>query len=288
MKANARQSTQRVVNRYFRDLQQLVKEAGLWDGGLLPSFEELAAEPGAYLLPATRAQALLERGIEEMVRRMITGTAVVNARTWRTAASQSLQGRRILAGLRNEMQSQVGVRVDQLVRQQVALVESLPSDLLRRAAVYVGAQQRKGTRAEAIVEGLRKRVPDMTKSRLKMIARTEVGRAETALTQARAENLGLRWYEWATSEDVRVRPSHEQLDKVLVAWDDPPNPEQLAGERSYFGHYQPGSVPNCRCLALPLLTVNEVRWPHKVYEHGKIEYFSRSEFERYHVLPQAA
>lgn len=288
MKASNRQSTERVVNRYFRELQQLVKEFGLWEGDFLPGYEQIVAEPGAFLVPSTRAQELFERGIEETVRRMITGTSVVNARTWRSAASQSTQGRHILAALKREMKGSVGVRVNELIERQVAYIQGLSGDFIRRAAMIAATQQREGKRAEAIVETLEKRMPGMVKSRLKMIARTEVGRAEMALTQARAEGLGLRWYEWNTSEDSRVRPSHEKLDKVLVAFTDPPNPEQLSHERSYFGHYHPGTVPNCRCLSLPLLSVNEVRWPHKVYEHGRIHYFSRSEFERYYGMPAAA
>ena len=134
----------------------------------------------------------------------------------------------------------------------------------------------------------REKVPGLAKSRIRTIARTEVGKAETAFTQARSERPGIRWYEWATSEDQRVRPSHRKLATVLEAWSDPPAPEQLAGERSKLGHYHTGCAPNCCCITLPLMSLDEVRWPHKVYSHGRIEYAGRAEFERWSRVPQAA
>jgi SPP1 gp7 family putative phage head morphogenesis protein len=75
----------------------------------------------------------------------------------------------------------------------------------------VAREQRRGARSETIAKALREKVPGLAKSRIRTIARTEVGKAETAFTEARSERLGIRWYEWATGEDQRVRPSHRKL-----------------------------------------------------------------------------
>jgi SPP1 gp7 family putative phage head morphogenesis protein len=185
------------------------------------------------------------------------------------------------------MNGPVGLRVNELIAENARLILGLPDDLAQRTAAFVGREQRRGLRAAEIAKALEQKLPQVAQSRAKLIARTEVGKAETALTEARAERLGLAWYDWATSEDQRVRPSHRKMAKVLVAWSDAPAPEQLAGERS-AGHYHPGGVWNCRCIALPLIDLDEVRWPHKVYSHGQIDLVSRRDFERFIRLPQAA
>ncbi len=264
--------------RYLNDLEA-------WFEEFIPWSLRTGHEPGV-LLPDL--DALARTAAERIARRMITGVAVTNATSWRAAARESLQGRRIYESLKREMGSPVGVRVDELIRRNAKLIETMPDRLARRTAQFIGREQRRGTRASAIEELLRKRLPEVTRSEMKMLARTEVGRAETALTQARAERLGVAWYEWATSEDQRVRPSHKLVDHVLVRWVDPLSPERLAREPSPFGHYAPGTVPNCRCLALPLIDLNEVAWPHGIYMHGRIERVTRAEFARWNRGSQAA
>ena len=76
-------------------------------------------------------------------------------------------------------------------------------------------------------------------------------------------------------------PSHRPLDGVLVNWHDPPSPEALAREKSYFGKYHPGTVFNCRYLALPLVSLDEVRFPARVYTGGRIKRVSRTRFEKW-------
>jgi SPP1 gp7 family putative phage head morphogenesis protein len=229
----------------------------------------------------------IREAAQSIARRMLFRVAKTNANSWRAAARESLHSRRIYEALRTEMNGPIGVRVHELIAENAKLIRGLPDDLAQRATAFVGREQRRGLRAAEIAKALAEKLPQAAQSRAKLIARTEVGKAETALTEARAERLGLAWYEWATSEDQRVRPSHRKMDKVLVAWSDPPSPEQLAGEKP-VGHYAPAGVWNCRCIALPLIDLDEVRWPHKVYAHGRIEVVSRRDFERFVKMPQAA
>jgi SPP1 gp7 family putative phage head morphogenesis protein len=116
------------------------------------------------------------------------------------------------------------------------------------------------------------------------LARTEVAKADTAITRVRAESIGLNWYEWQTSEDARVRKSHAKMNHVLVNFDDPPAPEQLIGQKSE-GHYNAGNIYNCRCPALPVLSLNLLQWPHKVYSQGRISVMSKKQFLLVSGLP---
>jgi len=72
-----------------------------------------------------------------------------------------------------------------------------------------------------------------------MIARTEIGRASTALTQARSLALGSTGYIWRTAEDGDVRHSHAEMEGKFVSWDRPPTLDGLTGHA--------GALPNCRC-----------------------------------------
>jgi hypothetical protein len=211
--------------------------------------------------------------------RMVTGVSVANAKSWREAASISSRGRLIYSGLKTEMNGPVGIAARQMVRENARLIQSLPNDLATSVSRFIASQQLKGVRSETLQAELKTRIPQLAESRVRLIARTETAKAETAFTQARAENLGLRYFQWATSEDQRVRRSHRLMDKVLVAWNDLPAPEQLAGEKSTLGHYPAGGAQNCRCVSLPLVRLDEVAWPAKVYHSGQITRMRMADFK---------
>jgi hypothetical protein len=69
------------------------------------------------------------------------------------------------------------------------------------------------------------------------------------------------------------------MSDVLIAWSDPPSPEQLFGEKSY-GKYHAGNIFNCRCYPEPLVELHYVNWPHKVYHGGQIKTMTLAQFER--------
>jgi SPP1 gp7 family putative phage head morphogenesis protein len=275
-------STRRIASSYLHDIDAWIEAFLPWqiEGGSL--------DPQLLLIRERRNEQLARDMAEAIARRMVSGVAVTNARSWRAAAARSLRGKEVYQALKTEMRGPVGARVNELVQANAKRILSLPDDLALRASRYIATEQRKGTRAAAIAATLERRMPELAQSRARMLARTGVGAAETALTRARAERLGMTWYQWATSEDSRVRPSHKLMDKVLVAWADAPSPEMLAGEGNPFGHYAPGTVPNCRCIALPLIDLNEIRWPVKVYQHGHIEFMGRAQFAKLIDLPRAA
>ena len=281
MNADHWKSINRNIAQYLRDLDRFVEKFLPW---------EVAGAFNPELLIERRAaeDELIRAAAEDIAKRMVTGVAVTNAHSWRAAAQRSLRGKEVYAALQKEMRGRVGVRVNELIDANAKRILALPDSLALRASRFIAAEQRKGTRAAAIAATLQRRMPELARSQARMIARTSVGAAETALTRARSEQIGLSWYEWATSEDGRVRPSHRIMDKVLVAWADPPSPELLDGEGNPFGHYAPGECPYCRCIALPLIDLNEVRWPKKVYSHGKIEFVSRAQFEKWIRVPSAA
>jgi SPP1 gp7 family putative phage head morphogenesis protein len=227
-----------------------------------------------------RFQNFLQQSAESIAARMVTHTMASNARSWREAARKGGRGREIYEALKHEMEGDVGDRVRQLVRENASLISSIPEEIRASVNEEISELEQGGYRAEAIAGYLQNKIPHLVKSKANLIARTETSKSAMALTQARAEDLDLPWYEWQTSRDQRVRESHRNLQGVLVRWDDPPNPESLIGVRSTLGRYNAGGAPNCRCDGYPMLRLSNVQWPHKVYANGRIRMMTKNGFAK--------
>jgi SPP1 gp7 family putative phage head morphogenesis protein len=206
----------------------------------------------------------------ELARRMMQWTNVSNQRTWREAAARSMQSQKLYRLLQAEMQGATGQRVAEIVRDNARYISSLPLECARALTGEVTKAQEAGARAGTIAKMMKSRFPELLRSRVQFISRTEVAKASAALTQARCEALKIDFYEWETSLDARVRASHRKMQGILIPYNDPPSPEALNGEKSTLGNYHAGCAPNCRCPQIPLLSIDDVRWPHKVYSNGAI------------------
>ncbi len=214
---------------------------------------------------------------EQLARGMVTAVGKVNATSWRQAARKSTQGRRIHDLLVKEMSGPVGEAFRSYISANARLIKSLPQDLAQDVVKQIATRQMRGERADVIAADIRKRIPEITKAKIQLIARTQVAMTATAISKVRAENLKLPCYEWLTSEDVRVRVSHKKLDHVIVFWNDPPSPEALVGEKSY-GNYNAGQTFNCRCDANVVVDLDQLNWPMRVYRNGLITRISRAKF----------
>lgn len=218
------------------------------------------------LLDATRAKAADE------FNKLIDLWANVGLRE---AAKTVVGGNAMYQGLMQELSGPLGDKVELLLRKRCAqfpLTNSLPARVL--ACIHLGSLG--GLRAEGIAEDIRPMLPGVTDDQLVSIARIVAGITRTALVRARAEELGIHWYEWSTL-DQHVRTAHQLMDKVLVRWADPPTPELLNGKES-LGKYHAGESNDCLCEALPLVSLDQVKWPHKVHVRGRIVMMSQAQF----------
>lgn len=269
----------RPPNRIEAEFRRLI------DRLLLPylkfSPDATIAEISARLAQLSENAEVLSEIGRVIAARMTKQLNVSNERSWRQVALKGGRGREMYKALRREMQNGIGYRVQEIVSENARLISSIPERVAESVNTEIAEMQRQGLRPDTIAKHLRKRVPQLTKNRAALIARTETGKAATALTRARGEDLGIKWYQWITSEDARVRPSHRIMDKVLVAWAEPPNPEALDGIESTLGHYNAGNCPNCRCDALPLVNLDAISWPARVYGNGRIQRMTRAVFEEF-------
>lgn len=217
---------------------------------------------------------------ELLARRMVGWASVANARTWREAARRSQRGTWLYEQMRHEMRGALGARVEALVQENARYISSVVPRVADELTREIAAAQRRGARPGTVEKMARQRFPEILRSRVRLIARTETSKASAALTRARADGLGLRWYLWQTSEDARVRSSHRKMDQVLVPYAHPPSPEALAGLKSGLGRYHSGESPNCRCTQIVLLSADDVKFPRRVYWSGVIRVMNKQEFLR--------
>lgn len=178
--------------------------------------------------------------------KMVTQLFTDAGHTWREAAKKNSKGKEIYEALKKELKGPIGVSVKEQIQRNAYLIKSMPLNVSKDITEHVAKEVFKGRRAESIAEDLQKKVPYMLESKAKLIASTEVSKTSTALTEARCENIGINWYRWRTSEDQRVRKSHDHMEGVLINWDNAPSPEALNNERN-VGYYHAGNIYNCRC-----------------------------------------
>lgn len=228
---------------------------------------------------------------EAIALKMVTGLFDDTGRTWREAARNSGKGREIYQALQKELLGGRGARIRELVQENADLISTLPKNIADDVAAYVDREAMKGRRASDIADEIRRMFPEKTKARAELIARTQVSMTQTNLVQARAEDLGLDWYVWracgGNNGDGRTRSSHRHMSGVLIRWSDPPAPEDLFPLRrvdgspynNTLGHYHAGCCPNCRCYPEPVVDLDLLKFPIRVYQNGHVERMSRKRFE---------
>lgn len=128
--------------------------------------------------------------------------------------------------------------------ENVKLIKSLPTEAAERVHRLTLEAITDATRASEIAKEIA-RSGAVTVSRANLIARTEVARTASGLTEARARHIGSEGYIWRTAGDADVRPSHRKMSGKFVAWDAAPTLDGMTGHAGRF--------PNCRCYPEPVI-----------------------------------
>ena len=224
--------------------------------------------------------------------KMVTGLFHDVGRSWRQAAAANGKGRELYQALMRELRTTGrGAYLDQLITDNTYRIKTLPEDIGKEVVSYVERETLKGRRASEIQKEIQLMFPEHTKAKADLIARTQVSITQTNLIRTRAESLGIRWYSWrpvgGSRGDGRTRSSHRAMAGVIVAWNDPPAPEDLfptIGKnglpyQNTLGHYHAGCYPNCRCYCESIIDLDLVTWPASVYRNGTITTMTRKQFE---------
>jgi SPP1 gp7 family putative phage head morphogenesis protein len=138
------------------------------------------------------------------------------------------------------------------------LITSIPDQMLTQVEGIVQTAVRSGADPRVTARQIRDRF-GVTEARARLIARTEVAKLNSDITQARNQALGLTTYVWSTSGDERVRESHAAMNGKLCKWDDPTVYSDDGGEtwepRSSIGGVEehPGRDFQCRCVSAAVI-----------------------------------
>jgi SPP1 gp7 family putative phage head morphogenesis protein len=224
--------------RYARDLRKISRQVGDLIKGVAPDGVLDAVQAEALRILLGRYAEAIEPWARATAGRMIAEIGIKERKAW--ADHARLMGRELR---REIMEAPTGRVMREALAEQVKLIKSLPTEAAERVHRLTIEGIQNGTRASEIAREIM-RSGEVTQSRANLIARTEVARTSSALTQARAEHAGSTTYIWRTAHDSDVRPSHRKMEGAAIRWDQPPTLDGLTGHA--------GMLPNCRCYAEPV------------------------------------
>lgn len=254
------------IDRYFDDLRSFFQNL----------FDDISSvNEGISKLDQISIDPRFDELANLAARNIITYQANANARTWREAARKSSKGRKLYKYLRKELNK--NDEFNGLILQSADLIKTLPRNIATRVVKRVTKLGIEGKRAYEIAEDIKRYFPEATKASATLIARTQVAKTYAYITETRAKSVGVTYYIWHTVGGPRVRDSHQHMNNVIVFYSDPPSPEELIGKKSQ-GRYHAGGIYNCRCYEEPVLDIEDVSFPHKVYSNGKITRMSKKQF----------
>lgn len=266
---NPRTSTER---RFFEGINRLTRTVRK-----IANTYNSVAEITAAISAITEMQEWKTIAQSEALK-MVRSVVTQNASNWREAARKA-GGRKsfqIFQALNQELSNHEKYKA--IIRRNAELIRNLPNDVARHITEHTATQAVRGLRAEALLEDIREFAPHVSETRARLIARTEVAKTNAAITEIHAQQAGINFYVWQTSQDARVRSSHRHMQGVVCAFNSPPSPEQLNGEPS-VGYYGPGEIFNCRCFASPIINPDFESWPKKVVRNGRLVQMSKAQFE---------
>lgn len=197
----------------------------------MTELEHMLRQYGEVIRPWARAVS----------RRMLTDASRRDEREWRKITDR--MGAAVRAETRRN--NPVGRVLRTLHEEQVALITSLPLEAARRVHELTIGSLSGGERSSEFVERIM-RSGEVTRGRANLIARTEVARSSSLLTQARAQVIGSEGYVWRTSRDADVRLAHRKMEGRFVRWDEPPT--LIDGTATHAGQ-----IYNCRCYPEPVI-----------------------------------
>lgn len=188
--------------------------------------------------------------LEKFIRRVAITGLMVSTRQWRNIIKKAI-------GIDIREDYYLGEffreNLDDWIVFNVDLIKTIPNQTLNRMKEIVYKGYITGLATTAMANEIMAAY-GVSKRRAMFIARDQCETLYAQVTKAQQTDAGVTMYEWSNSDDQRVRPSHRELGGTRHRWDDPP--ETDGGRRCH-----PGEDFNCRCVAYPLLAIDDLSLP---------------------------
>lgn len=262
------QRTKNSIDKVFSDLSKYFDE-------VVQSFSSVNEK--INYLDSLSSNEDYQRLSDKAARNIVELQSKDSARTWREAARKSTNAREIYQFLRAELSK--NQRFNNLIFKTSEQIRTLPSHVATRVVKKVEELTLKGLRSGEIATEIQREIKGYSRASALLIARTQVSKTLSTIQKIRSESLGIKAYIWRTVGGPRVRDSHRHMEGVICFFNEPPSPEALIGMPTQ-GFYEPGGIYNCRCYMEPLISVDQVTWPHKVYYRGRIKRYNKREFQK--------
>lgn len=147
--------------------------------------------------------------------------------------------------------------MDKWVEQNISLIKSIPQECLENMQAITQKGFIDGRTITSISKDIQKAY-SVSRSKALFIARDQMAKLNSEVTQFQQRDAGVTRYIWSTSGDERVRKSHAALDGKVFNWDSPPVVDKKTGRRAH-----PGEDYQCRCVALPVFDYDDIDLPVK-------------------------
>lgn len=132
------------------------------------------------------------------------------------------------------------------VQQNVTLITTMHTDYFKNVEFEVLNGFQKGLTTREIQKRIIKKT-GASKNRARLIARDQISKLNSTLATKRATGAGVKKFRWSTSQDERVRASHQEVNNKIFTY-------KAGASIDGASNVLPGQPINCRCVAIPIIS----------------------------------
>lgn len=237
---------------YYRVLRAIVRELRKYTNELLPSIK-----------PALKQDAETDDIVQQIIEMMNAGLTIAAALREVQRLIGNVDGvvcRNISMSFKSCLAVDVFLHNSALLDMatsewyalQSQLINSIVSTYTDKLGTIISNAVQRGSLYKDVYADV-KHLYDITDNRAKFIARNEIGNLNAITTKIRQQEAGIKFYEWSTSLDERVRESHREKEGKLYYWKRN-TPGEVNGRRiNPAPVLHPGMDYNCRCVAISII-----------------------------------
>ena len=137
---------------------------------------------------------------------------------------------------------EISIFMAQKLNENVDLIKTIPTRMHAGLKARMALELQRAPFDQQMLTKVVRKEYGSTGYNLRRIVRDQTSKTVAGLTEIRQRQLGIDGYEWLTSQDERVRPSHIANSGRFFLWSKPPP-----------GTGPPGEDIQCRCVAIPVV-----------------------------------